>query len=124
MLNYPVISKFENANDISVNVYSINENNVKKSKKKPVEKVNDEQRPDEIPSECESDGRCHFLDDEAEASGSDSDEEKGDLDGFIDNEELNEGALFYHVIDRMRHRQEIDNINETDTDTDTDIEIL
>ena len=86
-LNYPVsltnISKFENTNDISVNVYTVHEKIVNKSKKKPVEEVNDE-----LPSECESDGydsdelppakkrrchkrpsvkkrRCQFLDDEA-----------------------------------------------------------
>ena len=98
MLKYPVslanISTFEIANDISLNVYTVNEKNVKKSKKKPVEEVNDGQLPSEYehPSECESDTsdkgpptkkrRCHFLDDEA--SGSDSDEEEGDLDGCID----------------------------------------
>ena len=67
--------------------------------------------------------RCHFLDDEAEASESDSDEEEneeGDLDGFIDNGELNEGVSFYHTIDQMRHHEDIDNI---DIDTDIDIEI-
>ena len=99
---------------------------MKTSKEKPVEEVNDGQfpsecDPDELPSECESDGYdsdelrpakkriCHFLDDEA--SGSDNDEEEngeGDLDGFIDNKELNNGASFYHA-DQMRHREEIDN---------------
>ena len=51
MLSYPVsltnISKFENVNDISINVYIVHEKIVKKSRK-PIEKVNDE-----LPSECD-----------------------------------------------------------------------
>ena len=135
MLTYPVdlrsIAKFEKANDISVNVYTVMEE-VKTSGKR---KSNPTTTPaksgkhrvgnaDPIPKRR----RCDFIDDEAEHSdskGIDSDGE--DLDGFLDDDSdvEDEGMSFYHAIDQQRceEDEELDEEPEEELDEEPEEEV-
>ena len=113
MLTYPVelrsIAKFEKANNISVNVYAVMEEEVKTSGKR---KSNPTPTPakgcvgnaDPIPKRR----RCDFIDDEVEYSDSEGIDSNGeDLDGFLDDDSDNgdEGMSFYHAIDEQQREE-------------------
>ena len=106
MLTYPVelrsIAKFEKANNISVNVYTLMGEEVKtggkrKSNPAPTPAKSGKRRVGNADPNTKR-RRCEFIDDEAEHS---------DLDGFLDDDSdvEDDGVSFYHAIDQQRRER-------------------
>ena len=153
MLTYPVslreIDKFERVNDISVNVYGVEEYRVKKKKNQntPVKEevqvgVKRRLSYKKPPSKSRriDGGRSLFLDDEAVLSGDDSSEDESEEeDGNIsdlfddDNNEIEIDPSIYRMFEQRDEAAELEQlqqrfitregdgvIDEADNETDTD----
>ena len=101
MLTFPVqlrdIVKFEAKNEISVNVYGVDERDCKRKAPSKTTKPK---------------SRCEFLDDEAIESGDESSDESedGNVSDLIDDSDQEEDISMYHRFQVDEIREEIDRI--------------